>query len=66
MGKGFIVTGIDIPYNCFRCPLDCGNYKMEQNPFISCPYGIAEYHKIPTDKRPDYCKLKELEDESKE
>lgn len=66
MGKGFIVPGENIPSNCFMCPLDHGNYKMEQNPFIACPYGILEYSKVPTDKRPDYCKLKELEDESKE
>lgn len=66
MGKGFVVTEIDIPKNCFQCPLDRGEYRSEQNPYIQCPYGIYSYPKVPTDKRPDYCKLKELEDESKE
>lgn len=65
MGKGFIVPGEHIPSNCFMCPLDHGNYKTEQDPFIACPYGILKYSKVPVDRRPDYCKLKELEDEKK-
>jgi len=64
MGKGFIIQGFDIPKNCFQCPLDRGEYRMEQNPYIQCPYGILIYEKVPTDRRPDYCKLKELEDET--
>lgn len=66
MGKrGFIVPGERIPTNCFQCPLDRGEYRTERNPFIQCPYGILTYEKVPIDKRPDYCKLKELEDEKK-
>lgn len=65
MGKGFVVIGMDIPKNCFQCPLDRGEYRSEQNPFIACPYGILEYSKVSVDRRPYYCKLKELEDEKK-
>lgn len=58
----FIVTGRDIPANCFRCPLDKGVWKQEQDPFILCRYTkeIVRYEDVPTDRRLPCCGLKEL------
>lgn len=58
----FIVTGRDIPANCFRCPLDKGVWKQEQDPFILCRYTkeIVRYDDVPTDRRLPCCGLKEM------
>lgn len=58
----FIVTGGDIPANCFRCPLDKGVWKQEQDPFILCRYTkeIVRYDDVPTDRRLPCCGLKEM------
>lgn len=58
----FIVTGRDIPANCFRCPLDKGVWKQEQGPFILCRYTkeIVRYDDVPTDRRLPCCGLKEM------
>lgn len=56
----FIVPDIDLPKNCFCCPLDHGNYKREQGAFISCHYWISKYENVPTDSRPKCCGLKEV------
>lgn len=60
----FIVTGRDIPVNCFRCPLDKGVWKQEQDPFILCSYTkeIVRYDDVPTDRRLPCCGLKEMPD----
>lgn len=54
----FIVPDIDLPKNCFCCPLDHGNYKLEQGPFISCHYWTSKYENVPMDSRPECCGLK--------
>lgn len=58
----FVVTGRDIPANCFRCPLDKGVWKQEQDPFILCRYTkeIVRYDDVPTDRRLPCCGLKEI------
>ena len=58
----FVVTGGDIPANCFRCPLDKGVWKQEQDPFILCRYTkeIVRYDDVPTDRRLPCCGLKEM------
>ena len=58
----FVVTGGDIPANCFRCPLDKGVRKPEQDPFILCRYTkeIVRYDDVPTDRRLPCCGLKEI------
>lgn len=58
----FIVSGMDIPANCFRCPLDKGVWKQEQDPFILCRYTkeIVRYDDVPTDRRLSCCGLKEI------
>lgn len=62
MGMSFIVTGRDIPANCFRCPLNKGVWKQEQDPFILCRYTkeIVRYDDVPTDRRLPCCGLKEM------
>lgn len=64
MGKGFIVTEKDIPKNCLQCPLNYGESQY-YNAFVQCTYGMSKYKDLKYDRRPDYCKLKELEDEKK-
>lgn len=58
----FIVTGRDIPTNCFMCPLDKGVWKQEQDPFILCRYTkeIVRYDDVPTDRRLPCCGLREM------
>lgn len=34
----FIVKGIELPVNCFRCPLNWGERRPEKNPYILCVY----------------------------
>ena len=60
-----IVKGMEMPVNCFRCPLDSGVWKPEQGPFILCRYtkGKVDYDDVPTDRRLPCCGLKELLEE---
>ena len=63
MGKGFIVTDADIPNDCLHCPLDHGESRA-YHAYIKCLYGRIKYcDAFSLHRRPDYCKLKELEDE---
>ena len=57
-----IVKGMEMPVNCFRCPLDSGVWKPEQGPFILCRYtnGKVDYDDVPTDRRLPCCGLKEM------
>lgn len=57
-----------LPKNCFEC------YRLYEVPIVfkdpgltrfGCIFGETIIKDIPTDGRPDYCKLKELEDEKK-
>lgn len=64
MGNGFVVTERDIPCNCLKCPLNYGESRY-YNAFVQCTYGRSKYEELSLNHRPDYCKLKELEDEQK-
>ena len=58
----FIATGIDIPINCFGCPLNIGVWKSEEAPFIFCRYTRekVDYEYVPIDRRLSCCGLKEM------
>ena len=59
----------NLPKNCFECdrlyeiPIQFNDFRLTH---FECIFGETILKNIPIDKRPDYCKVKELEDESKE
>ena len=59
----------NLPKNCFECdrlyliPIQFYDARLTH---FGCIFGETILKNMSTDKRPDYCKLKELEDESKE
>ena len=57
-----IVTGMEMPKNCYQCPLDSGEWRPEKYPFILCRYTkrAVFYSDVPTDRRLPCCGLVEI------